>query len=182
MARFPPPSELISSLPLKFSPGFTHSPQQDALPTPPGTSFTAPLPGYAPLGLPVPLSPLPRPRHVPAPGVRSWGPARTWLRPLRRCSAGKLRGQRRVSRARRAPRPPPASRARCRHVPTLISLGSNLGGMAAADGGDGDGWRRMERGAGQKAFRLPRAAKRQRGRRSPEIYPLKSRERPGNYK
>lgn len=122
----------------------------------------------------------PRPRYVPAPGVRSWGPARTWLRPRHRCSAGKLRGQRRVSRARRphSPRPPPAPAAR--HVPTLISLGSNLGGIAAADGGDGGGWKRMETDGAQKEHRdLSGAVKRQRVRRGPLIYSTRSRESTG---
>lgn len=51
-ARFPPPSEL-------FPRDLLIPPQQDALPTPPGTSFTAPLPGHAPLGLPIPAPPVP---------------------------------------------------------------------------------------------------------------------------
>lgn len=54
----------------------------------------------------------------------------------------------------RGPRPPPAPAAR--HVPTLISLGSNLGGIAAADGGDGGGWRRIEHETASEAFREQR--------------------------
>lgn len=112
-----------------------------------GEPHTAPGPPPHPLTHPA----RPRAPHVPARAVRSWGPGRKWRRPPRRCSADTLRAQQRsVSSTPPSPLPRRPAVLPTQHVPTFTSVGSNLGGMAAACGADADGCYRLRPGGWQR--------------------------------